>query len=220
MFSGSKGNRSRSCCPTHPAENGNYLLRQSGCPRKPDSLDWRRTWKMMADGSRFTGSLFRRHTGVEDNTRQQGALNSALTPATRVRIFGVRMILSSSLVSPQQTSLCKCEQSSLCVHLLVWTLIYLHINTCRPLCWYSALRGGHMRPVLSQTKPLNTNDTPASASRPSVSSVVPLAHCCSLLPLHFNAVWIFAKLYGLLTGHFLSWELIKQSESDCELMLS
>lgn len=59
---------------------------------------------------------------------------------------------------PSSRPLCKCEPCSLCVHLPVLTLIHLHIYTCPLLCWCSALRGGHMLPLLSQTKPLNPSD--------------------------------------------------------------
>lgn len=92
------------------------------------------------------------------------------------------------MCQPSSRPLCKCEPCSLYVHLPVLTLIYVHIYTCRPLCWCSALRGGHMLLPLSQTKPPNPSDALASARRPSVTSLMPPAHCCSLLSTHSNTV--------------------------------
>lgn len=110
--------------------------------------------------------------------------------------------------------LCKCERSPLCFNLLVLLLIYLHIYTCRPLCWCLALRGGHMPPVFSQAKPVNTSENPALASRPSVTSLVPLPHCCSLPSPRF-----LTESYSFPTGCFLSWRLITWSQLHSEIQL-
>lgn len=110
-----------------PPYNGNYLLRQSGCPRKPDSLRWRRTWKMMADASRFTGSLYWRHTCVEDNARQQEALTSALTPATCQNIRSAHDSLSSSRVTPADR--CLSVSVALSASICPWEHSYIYIFT-------------------------------------------------------------------------------------------
>lgn len=187
-----------------PPYNGNYLLRQSGCPRKPDSLG------LKEDLEDDDWCLTLHRIVILTSHRCRGQRPSAGGAHKRSYAGHPSQNIRSAHDSLSSRPLCKCERSSLCVHLPVWTLIYLHIYTCRrPLWWCSALRGGHMLPLLSQTKTLNPSDTPASASRPSVTSVMPLAHCCSLLSPHFNAVWTFAKLYSFLTGYFLLWGLIK-----------